>query len=114
MEDVDCRYLGGNGADYKELRNFDNIRQITMFPILLAAIRAAIGDKLLSIAVLGKQGQSVLPSFKSMSLQAICDMLGYTQKSGPQVRPSVDFINVGYCSPSRNPSIGYLNLTPTR
>ncbi|KAI4667006.1 uncharacterized protein J4E79_001687 [Alternaria viburni] len=84
VEDIDWEYPGGNGADYKQVTNRDQTYQITAFPKLLVAIRAAIGKKLLSIAVPGKEGQS----------SYTFDMLGYTRTTGPRVWPSVDFINV--------------------
>ncbi|KAI4622221.1 hypothetical protein J4E83_004961 [Alternaria metachromatica] len=84
VEDIDWEYPGGNGADYKQVANWDQTYQIAAFPKLLAAIRAAIGKKLLSIAVPGKEGQS----------SYTFDMLGYTRTTGPQIWPSVDFINV--------------------
>jgi chitinase len=56
--DIDWEYPGGNGADYKQVRNSEKAYQIDAFPKLLAATRAAIGDKLLSIAVPGKKGKS--------------------------------------------------------
>ncbi|KAI4639963.1 hypothetical protein J4E93_008762 [Alternaria ventricosa] len=77
-EDIDWEYPGGNGADYKQVTNWDQTYQIAAFPKLLATVRAAIGKKLLSIAVPGKE----------------IDMLGYTRTTGPQIWPSVDFINV--------------------
>ncbi|KAI4710243.1 hypothetical protein J4E89_004694 [Alternaria sp. Ai002NY15] len=75
VEDIDWEYPGGNGADYKQVANWDQTYQIAAFPKLLAAIRAAIGKKLLSIAVPGKEGQSSYTCLK-------------------QIWPSVDFINV--------------------
>lgn len=61
-EDNDWEYPGGNGADYKQVINLDQTYQIAAFPKLLSAIRAAIGKKLLSIAVPGKEGQSLATS----------------------------------------------------
>jgi hypothetical protein len=56
--DIDWEYPGGNGGDYKQVSNTEKSYQIDAFPIVLAAIRAAIGNKLLSIAVPGKAGKS--------------------------------------------------------
>ena len=55
--DIDWEYPGGNGADYKQVPNSEKVYQIDAFPRVLQAIRAAIGDKLLSIAVPGKKGE---------------------------------------------------------
>ncbi|KAI4614017.1 hypothetical protein J4E80_006707 [Alternaria sp. BMP 0032] len=65
VEDIDWEYPGGNGADYRQVTNRDQTYQITAFPKLLAAIRAAIGKKLLSIAVPGKEGQSSYTCLRS-------------------------------------------------
>lgn len=54
--DIDWEYPGGNGGDYKQVPNSQKTYQIDAFPKVLAAIRASIGDKLLSIAVPGKKG----------------------------------------------------------
>jgi len=66
-EDIDWEYPGGNGADYKQVANWDQTYQIAAFPKLLAAIRAAIGKKLLSIAVPGKEGQSSYTCLKQVN-----------------------------------------------
>ncbi|KAI2486503.1 glycosyl hydrolase family 18 [Pyrenophora tritici-repentis] len=76
--DIDWEYPGGNGANYKKVPNSDKLYQITAFPKVLEAIRTAIGDKLLSIAVPGKSE----------------DMIAYTSTTGPLIWPSVDYINV--------------------
>ncbi|KAK1917829.1 hypothetical protein P3342_000546 [Pyrenophora teres f. teres] len=76
--DIDWEYPGGNGADYKQVPNSDKLYQIAAFPTVLKAIRTAIGGKLLSIAVPGK----------------IDEMIAYTSATGPQIWPSVDYINV--------------------
>jgi chitinase len=76
--DIDWEYPGGNGADYKQVPNEQKKYEIEAFPKLLAAVRAAIGDKLLSIAVPGKKG----------------DMIAFTAETGPKIWPSVDYINV--------------------
>lgn len=76
--DIDWEYPGGNGADYKQVPNSEKVYQIDAYPKTLAAVRTAIGDKLLSIAVPGKKG----------------DMIGFTSETGPKIWPSVDYINV--------------------
>jgi chitinase len=55
--DIDWEYPGGNGADYKQVPNDQKAYQIDAYPKVLAALRTAIGDKLLSIAVPGKKGE---------------------------------------------------------
>jgi chitinase len=57
-KDIDWEYPGGNGGDYKHVANSAKTYQIEAYPAFLAEIRLAIGDKLLSIAVPGKKGQS--------------------------------------------------------
>ncbi|KAF2181254.1 carbohydrate-binding module family 18 protein [Zopfia rhizophila CBS 207.26] len=77
--DIDWEYPGGNGADYKQNPNSGRTGEIEQYPLLLAAIRTTIGkDKILSIAV---------PGLKR-------DMIAFTPKTGPQIWPSVDYINV--------------------
>ncbi|KAF2823112.1 glycoside hydrolase [Ophiobolus disseminans] len=76
--DIDWEYPGGNGADYKQVPNSEKIYQIEAFPKLLAATRTAIGNKLLSIAVPGKQG----------------DMMAFTKENGAKIWTSVDYINI--------------------
>ncbi|KAI8938307.1 hypothetical protein NX059_005959 [Plenodomus lindquistii] len=76
--DIDWEYPGGNGADYKQVPNSEKTYQIDAYPKTLAALRTAVGDKLISIAVPGKKG----------------DMIGFTSETGPKIWPSVDYINV--------------------
>jgi chitinase len=76
--DVDWEYPGGNGADYKQIPNSDKVSEIQTYPLLLAAIRTAIGDKLLSIAVPGLER----------------DMIAFTTEQAPSIWPSVDFVNI--------------------
>lgn len=76
--DIDWEYPGGNGADYKQNPNSGKVSEIETFPLLLSAIRDAIGDKLLSIAVPGKEG----------------DMIAYTTEQAPTIWKSLDFVNV--------------------
>ena len=66
--DIDWEYPGGNGADYKQNPNSGKVDQINTFPLLLAAIRGAIGpQKLLSIAAPGLER----------------DMIAYTAEKAP-------------------------------
>ncbi|KAH8725449.1 glycoside hydrolase superfamily [Phaeosphaeriaceae sp. PMI808] len=76
--DIDWEYPGGNGEDYKRVPNSEKAYQIKAYPKVLAAIRASIGKKLLSVAVPGKKG----------------DMIGFTKETGPEIWKSVDYINV--------------------
>jgi chitinase len=76
--DIDWEYPGGNGADYKQIPNSDKVSEIETYPLLLAAIRSAIGDKLLSIAVPAKEG----------------DMIAFTAEQAPSIWASVDFVNI--------------------
>ncbi|KAL3464351.1 glycoside hydrolase superfamily [Aspergillus heterothallicus] len=77
--DIDWEYPGGNGQDYKQIPNSEKVSEIETFPLLLAAIREAIGtEKILSIATPGKRG----------------DMIAYTIEKGPEIFKSVDMINV--------------------
>ncbi|KAF2650470.1 carbohydrate-binding module family 18 protein [Lophiostoma macrostomum CBS 122681] len=77
--DIDWEYPGGNGADYKQTPNSAKQYEIDAFPKMLQAIRQAIGDdKLLSIAVPGKQQ----------------DMIAYTNTTGPLIWPYVDWVNI--------------------
>ncbi|KAJ4374761.1 hypothetical protein N0V83_001837 [Neocucurbitaria cava] len=76
--DIDWEYPGGNGADYKQVPNSQKVYQIDAYPKVLQAIRAAIGDKLLTIAVPGEK----------------IDMIAFTKDNGPKIWPSVDYINV--------------------
>lgn len=66
--DIDWEYPGGNGADYKQVPNSEKAYQIDALPQVLTATRAAIGDKLLSIAVPGKKGKSMTWSVIVLSL----------------------------------------------
>ncbi len=76
--DVDWEYPGGNGADYRQIPNSEKVSEIETYPLLLAAIRSAIGDKLLSIAVPGLER----------------DMIAFTAEQAPSIWPSVDFVNI--------------------
>lgn len=76
--DIDWEYPGGNGQDYKQVPNKDKVSEIETYPKLLAAVREAIGDKTLSIAVPGRKQ----------------DMIAYNKETGPKIFDSVDFVNV--------------------
>ncbi|POR39076.1 Endochitinase B [Tolypocladium paradoxum] len=75
--DVDWEYPGGNGEDYKKIPNDQKKGEIEAYPLLLADIKAAIGDKELSIAVPGKVG----------------DMIAFAAEQVPKIDKAVDFIN---------------------
>ncbi|KAI1213131.1 glycoside hydrolase family 18 protein [Annulohypoxylon truncatum] len=76
--DIDWEYPGGNGADYKQIPNANKTSEITTFPQLLHAIKAAIAPKQLSIAVPAKQG----------------DLIAYTPAKAPAIWSAVDMVNV--------------------
>jgi chitinase len=77
--DIDWEYPGGNGEDYKRVPNCEKIKEIDSFPLLLQAIRQAIGPhKILSIAVPGRR----------------TDMIAFTKEQGPKLWPFVDMVNV--------------------
>lgn len=74
--DVDWEYPIGNGFDYKQIPN--NATEGEVFPLFLAAIKSAIGDKELSIAV---------PALER-------DMLAYTAETVPLINAAVDVVSV--------------------
>nr|QDJ94325.1 chitinase chiA5 [Cordyceps cicadae] len=76
--DIDWEYPGGNGEDYKKNPNSGKASQIETYPLLLKEVKAAIGDKELSIAVPGKAG----------------DMIAYTAEQMPKINATVDVVNV--------------------
>ncbi|KAI0150241.1 glycoside hydrolase family 18 protein [Xylariaceae sp. FL1272] len=76
--DIDWEYPGGNGIDYIQYPNTKKTDEIQNFPLLLEAIKEAIGDKELSIAVPGLQR----------------DMIGYTSDTIPKIMAHVDTVNV--------------------
>ncbi|KAL5051987.1 hypothetical protein BDW71DRAFT_3235 [Aspergillus fruticulosus] len=76
--DIDWEYPGGNGEDYKRTNNSEKTWEIAAYPQLLAEIRAAIPDKLITAAVPG------LPR----------DMLAFTKETIPSINASIDFLNV--------------------
>ena len=78
MVDIDWEYPGGNGEDYKQTPNSEKTWEIEAFPQFLMAIKTAIGDKELSVAVPGQQG----------------DMIAFTEEQVPLMQETVDFFNV--------------------
>ncbi|KAF2803339.1 putative class V chitinase [Mytilinidion resinicola] len=75
--DIDWEYPGGNGQNYKT--NAGNpANEIANFALFLAAIRKAIGTKILSIAVPGMS----------------TDMMAYIDVTSPTIWPHMDFVNV--------------------
>jgi chitinase len=96
IQDIDWEYPGGNGGDYKQVANSEKSYQVDAFPQFLAATRAAIGDKILSIAVPGKQGKFHYQpkGYLVTDWKYIGDMIAYTKENGPKIWPSVDYINV--------------------
>lgn len=76
--DVDWEYPAGNGYDYKQVPNSDLTSEIDTYPLFLSAIKSAIGDKELSVAVPGLER----------------DMIAFTADKVPQIDAAVDFINV--------------------
>ncbi|KAJ5422198.1 Glycoside hydrolase superfamily [Penicillium cf. griseofulvum] len=76
--DIDWEYPGGNGQDYKDIPNSKKVAEIETYPLFLEAIRKAIGNKILSIAVPGRKQ----------------DFIAFTKEQGPKIFKSVDIINV--------------------
>lgn len=76
--DVDWEYPGGNGDDYKINTNDKKVSEIETFPLFLEELRCALGDKLLSAAVPGKN----------------VDMIAYTPEKAPLIWASLDFVNI--------------------
>ncbi|KAJ5692318.1 hypothetical protein N7462_001741 [Penicillium macrosclerotiorum] len=76
--DIDWEYPGGNGQDYKQVPNSDKVSELETYPKFLAALREAIGNKTLSIAVPGRRQ----------------DMMAFTKEQGPAIFESVDMVNV--------------------
>lgn len=72
------------GEDYKQIPNDQKVQEIDNFPLFLAEIKAAIGDRELSIAVPGKEG----------------DMIAFTAEKVPEINAIVDHVNVrNICPP---------------
>lgn len=76
--DIDWEYPGGNGQDYKQIPNSDKVSEIQTYPKFVAAIKKAIGNKTLSVAVPGRKQ----------------DMIAFTKEQGPNIWQSVDMVNV--------------------
>ncbi|KKY18206.1 putative glycoside hydrolase family 18 protein [Phaeomoniella chlamydospora] len=77
--DVDWEYPGGNGEDYKQIPNSQKAEEIHNYPLLLSAIRQALGpNKIISAAVPGIHR----------------DMLAFTPETVPQLSRTLDFLNV--------------------
>ncbi|KAI0397085.1 glycoside hydrolase family 18 protein [Xylariaceae sp. FL0594] len=76
--DIDWEYPGGNGEDYITSPNSEKLDEIENYPLFLQAIKDAIGDKELSIAVPGREG----------------DMIAFTADKVPNITKIVDFVNV--------------------
>ncbi|KAJ5124162.1 uncharacterized protein N7515_007987 [Penicillium bovifimosum] len=76
--DIDWEYPGGNGQDYKQHPNSEKVDEIETYPLFLEAMRKAIGDKILSIAVPGRKQ----------------DFIAFTKEQSPKIFKSVDMVNV--------------------
>ena len=76
--DVDWEYPAGNGEDYRQVPNSDLTSEIETYPLLLSAIKTAIGSKELSIAVPGLER----------------DMIAFTAEQVPKIDAAVDYVNV--------------------
>lgn len=77
--DIDWEYPGGNGENYKQVRNSTKAWEIEAFPRLLSELRAAISpDSILSAAVPGLQR----------------DMIAFSKETIPEISRSLDFVNV--------------------
>lgn len=75
---MDWEYPGGNGDDYKTNPNSGKVDEIDNYPLLLQAIKDAIGDKELSIAVPGLER----------------DFIAFTADKVPAINAAVDVVNV--------------------
>ncbi|KAK5627133.1 hypothetical protein RRF57_002848 [Xylaria bambusicola] len=76
--DIDWEYPGGNGNDYKANPNSNKVGEIDNYPLLLKAIKDAIGDKELSIAVPGLER----------------DFIAFTAEKVPMISEVVDVVNL--------------------
>ncbi|KAI8626266.1 glycoside hydrolase family 18 protein [Xylariaceae sp. FL1651] len=76
--EIDWEYPGGNGADYRQTPNSDKTDEVDNYPLLLRAIKDAIGDKELSIAVPGLDR----------------DFIAFTAEKVPQINEIVDVVNL--------------------
>ncbi|KAF4628858.1 hypothetical protein G7Y89_g9298 [Cudoniella acicularis] len=76
--DIDWEYPGGKGQGYRQIRNANKTSETGTFPLLLAAIKSAIGTKQLSIAVPGLER----------------GMIAYTANQSQAIWQLVDFVNI--------------------
>ncbi|KAL5622073.1 hypothetical protein BROUX41_006018 [Berkeleyomyces rouxiae] len=77
--DLDWEYPGGNGEHYKVDPNSGKAWEIEAYPLLIQALRDALGPrKLISAAVPGLER----------------DMIAFTGATVPQISQNLDFINV--------------------
>ncbi|CAN8096147.1 unnamed protein product [Discula destructiva] len=76
--DFDLEYPAGNGYDYKQVPNSKLTSEIKAYPKLLAAVKDAIGDREISLAVPG----------------LLRDMIGFTNESVPRIDAAVDWVNI--------------------
>ncbi|RDA85494.1 putative chitinase [Ophiocordyceps camponoti-leonardi (nom. inval.)] len=76
--DIDWEYPGGNGEDYKRVPNDRKTGEIAAYPQLMCDIKAAIGEKELSAAIPGKEG----------------DMIAFTREHMAMLNNCTDFFNV--------------------
>ncbi|KAI1308821.1 glycoside hydrolase family 18 protein [Xylaria venustula] len=76
--DIDWEYPGGNGNDYKTNPNSGKADEIDNYPLLLRAVKDAIGGKELSIAVPGLER----------------DFIAFTPQKVPAINDAVDIVNV--------------------
>ncbi|CAN8101271.1 unnamed protein product [Discula destructiva] len=77
--DIDWEYPGGNGEDYKQVPNSEKKWEIEAYPLLLGAIRAALGQtKLMTAAVPGLEE----------------DMIAFTDVTVPHIMRHLDYLNV--------------------
>ncbi|KAK7748154.1 hypothetical protein SLS53_001409 [Cytospora paraplurivora] len=77
--DINWEYPGGNGENYKQVRNSTKEWEIEVFPQLLSELRAALGpNSILSAAVPGLQR----------------DMIAFRKETIPEINRSLDFVNV--------------------
>lgn len=76
--DIDWEYPGGNGADYRQIPNAAKAADVENFPLLLLAVRRAIGNRVMSIATPGLEQ----------------DMIAFTPEQAPKIWEHVDFVNI--------------------
>lgn len=77
--DIDWEYPAGNGEDYKQVPNKEKEWEIDAYPLLLEAIRSAIGpNKIMTAAVPGLER----------------DMVAFTPSTIPRITQTLDMLNV--------------------